>query len=506
MAIPVASLNASPQPLATADAPSATQRAASGDPFQTVLATATTQAQQTTATPEVAVTDDVTLATEEVEIAVDEVTDETLAGLLAFTAQVLTLPVNAAVAQVTGKTPETPTITTVPGEGGTRTRADQLALTSAQLPTTAIGVPTLPIPDQVNTSVANSTPELAPVAAPTSANAGQPVTPQTAVAVALRGGTSSIPAQAPIVVNLNPPVLAPVDPSVTNPPVAEPTAPLAPTAIPDAQVGDRPATTGDRFAAIASAGAQLTPTEAPRSGIFANAFDQEAAITPTVSAAVPVIMHEAVPSTGVPVTTEAVPLIVASRPLTAEAVRTVLPLKSDVRPTDEPTADEPSIATAPGVVATTPTPFVERSTPVTTSVSVQATPAAQIADAVVSQAQILERPGSVEFQMRLDPPELGRLQIRLVARGDEIHGQVLVADDAVRRMIESQLPELRQRLEASGVNVQTLNIATDPNTGGSRNPYQNESVPEFAPRSDAPAPAPRARINRATTSSLDVTV
>jgi flagellar hook-length control protein FliK len=82
---------------------------------------------------------------------------------------------------------------------------------------------------------------------------------------------------------------------------------------------------------------------------------------------------------------------------------------------------------------------------------------------------------------------------------------VLVADDAVRRMIESQLPELRQRLEAAGVNVQALDIATDPNTGGSRNPYQTESAPEFAPRTAA-APAPRARINRADAGSLDVTV
>ncbi len=131
----------------------------------------------------------------------------------------------------------------------------------------------------------------------------------------------------------------------------------------------------------------------------------------------------------------------------------------------------------------------------------------QVADAVVSQARVLERPGSVEFQMRLDPPELGQLQIRLVARGDEIHGQVLVADQAVRQMLESQLPELRQRLEASGVNVQSFNVAAD-TSGGNRNPYRD--TPEFAPlrtSTETSIAPPRARIGRAEVSStLDVTV
>jgi flagellar hook-length control protein FliK len=107
--------------------------------------------------------------------------------------------------------------------------------------------------------------------------------------------------------------------------------------------------------------------------------------------------------------------------------------------------------------------------------------------------------------MRLDPPDLGRVQIRLVTRGDEVHGQVLVANDAVRQMMESQMPDLRQRLEAAGVNVQRFDVSTDAGSGGNQNAYHGSAVPEFAPVA-APAAAPRARIGRIEAGSLDVTV
>ena len=90
----------------------------------------------------------------------------------------------------------------------------------------------------------------------------------------------------------------------------------------------------------------------------------------------------------------------------------------------------------------------------------------------------------------------------------KVHGRVLCASDAVRQMIESQLPELRQRLEAAGVNVQQFNVSTDPGSGGNQNAYRAAMLEEFAPRTAAtgtPA-APRARIGRVDAGSLDVTV
>jgi flagellar hook-length control protein FliK len=133
-------------------------------------------------------------------------------------------------------------------------------------------------------------------------------------------------------------------------------------------------------------------------------------------------------------------------------------------------------------------------------------PAAQVADAVVSHVQVSRKDGTVEFQMRLDPPDLGRVQVQLVSRGNEVHGQVIVASEAVRQVMESQLPELRQRLEAAGVNVQQFSVATDAGGGGGgRSPYPaDEPAAKAGPLPAATAAArPRAA---PTAGSLDVTV
>jgi hypothetical protein len=110
--------------------------------------------------------------------------------------------------------------------------------------------------------------------------------------------------------------------------------------------------------------------------------------------------------------------------------------------------------------------------------------------------------------MRLDPPDLGPVRVNLVSDGSELRGHVVVADDAVRRMIESQLPELRQRLEAAGVNVQRFDVTADPNAGGNRNPYRDAPPVPFEPGltpRPAAAPIPPVR-TRPAAGGLDVTV
>jgi hypothetical protein len=75
-------------------------------------------------------------------------------------------------------------------------------------------------------------------------------------------------------------------------------------------------------------------------------------------------------------------------------------------------------------------------------------------------------------------------------------------------MLESQLPELRQRLEAAGVNIQRFDVATDANSGGWRNPHR-EAASDFAQRVasvEAPVARPRPRTAPAGAGSLDVTV
>ncbi len=92
--------------------------------------------------------------------------------------------------------------------------------------------------------------------------------------------------------------------------------------------------------------------------------------------------------------------------------------------------------------------------------------AAQMCDAFVTHARVIVTGDTHEFQLRLDPPELGEVKVRVLATGDRIEARLVVSDDAVKRLIESQLPELRQRLEAAGVSVPTFDVSTD--GGGKR--------------------------------------
>jgi flagellar hook-length control protein FliK len=63
-----------------------------------------------------------------------------------------------------------------------------------------------------------------------------------------------------------------------------------------------------------------------------------------------------------------------------------------------------------------------------------------------------------------------------------VQAEVTVSSEAVRGMIESQLPELKQRLEAAGLTVSKFDVNTQ--TGGGSNPHR---TPNQANPWDPPA-------------------
>ncbi|MBY0456825.1 MAG: flagellar hook-length control protein FliK, partial [Gemmataceae bacterium] len=104
-----------------------------------------------------------------------------------------------------------------------------------------------------------------------------------------------------------------------------------------------------------------------------------------------------------------------------------------------------------------------------------------------------------------DPPQLGPVRIRLTADADGIHGQVVVSNDAIRRMIESQLPELRQRLEAAGVSVQNLDVSAGDTGRSAADTGTPTYGTDFAPASTRPGtPTTQARAAARSSGLLDV--
>jgi len=66
---------------------------------------------------------------------------------------------------------------------------------------------------------------------------------------------------------------------------------------------------------------------------------------------------------------------------------------------------------------------------------------------------------AVRFEMRLDPPELGRVTIRLEKSKGKVTVKLLVANEAARVAVERELPALQQSLEDAGVNLDQFDLS-----------------------------------------------
>lgn len=174
----------------------------------------------------------------------------------------------------------------------------------------------------------------------------------------------------------------------------------------------------------------------------------------------------------------------------------VLDEQRAVEPDATPFTTPQPVATPRGETPAAPTPPL----PQTTSPL-----ATQFADALVTHAQVVSRGGTHEFQMRLDPPELGEVKVRLIASGDRIQAEVLVGDDAVKRMIESQLADLRQRLEASGVQVSRFDVNTDAGGAGRQSRSWEGTAAGLFPTARTTAEPSRPRPTATVAGVLDVT-
>lgn len=261
--------------------------------------------------------------------------------------------------------------------------------------------------------------------------------------------------------------------TLAEPPIPVPVTPATPVRL-------DLSTPTDLRLATAGAGPQARPGPAPAGPEPASTF-ATALATATPSAQ---------PSTAPgPISADAVPIVPRLASETAAEIRaTALP----------PAPNAPAVAAEPQAVAV---PTAPRGT---------AEPVVQqIAEGFVTHARALASNDRTEFQLQLEPEHLGRVRIHLTATGDEVRGQLFVADDSVRRLIESQLPELRQRLESAGVSIQRFDVSTgstdsqagQPWRGGPPQHYEPGAVRQAIAPQRQPEPAPARSANR-----IDVTV
>ena len=317
------------------------------------------------------------------------------------------------------------------------------------------------------------------------------------------------------------------------------------TAAPPVAVGNRPGASSDRVATAQIAAEQLRPAPVPAAKGFASILASATAGGPTApvtsaSKSIPAAPTAQVASTAASVAAaipKTTPISVALAPPTTSLPNSVAaPVRVE---TASPIPTASTVRISPPVPgADLPLPTRDLDSPATNSVipltqlptspaglNIVDRPAAgaktevpsapeQIAQSVVSQVRVLNKDETVEYSIRLDPPDLGRVQIRLISTGDNLSAHVTVATDAVRQMMESQLPELRQRLEQAGVNATQIDVSTQTagqqagsGEGNSRWQDARQEYPFFRPP-DLPPALPRSRVavgSSGSGSRLDVT-
>lgn len=85
----------------------------------------------------------------------------------------------------------------------------------------------------------------------------------------------------------------------------------------------------------------------------------------------------------------------------------------------------------------------------------------QISDSV----QMSLRRGDKELVVRLNPPELGSVSVRLEEKGDVITGVLEVGRSETRREIEQALPQVLQSLQEAGVQIRRLDLTVTDQQG-----------------------------------------
>jgi flagellar hook-length control protein FliK len=83
-----------------------------------------------------------------------------------------------------------------------------------------------------------------------------------------------------------------------------------------------------------------------------------------------------------------------------------------------------------------------------------------------------------EIQLKLDPPSLGAVRLRVVTQGDSIRALIIADHHAVKQLIENNLPQLRDAINGQGLKVESFSVLV----GGQshqENPFANPDEKTF---------------------------
>ena len=98
----------------------------------------------------------------------------------------------------------------------------------------------------------------------------------------------------------------------------------------------------------------------------------------------------------------------------------------------------------------------------------------QLAHEIAERSPECASSGRCEFRMRLNPPDLGTVQVHLTATENSVTATLVVGDESAGQLLESQVQALRESLARVGVSLERFDVAHG--GGGARDQWQRRDA------------------------------
>jgi flagellar hook-length control protein FliK len=146
-----------------------------------------------------------------------------------------------------------------------------------------------------------------------------------------------------------------------------------------------------------------------------------------------------------------------------------------------PANDEPSTPQTPVVTLDlpTPSPVAHAQAPQSVTAPPPVSPEVRFAEVnhpnIVSDVRASLLPKGGTMQIRLDPPELGALQVTVEMRNGTVNATFQTSNDDATRLLSHSLGQLKSALESQGVNVDRIQVQQAPRDQNARNGEQQSN-------------------------------
>lgn len=87
--------------------------------------------------------------------------------------------------------------------------------------------------------------------------------------------------------------------------------------------------------------------------------------------------------------------------------------------------------------------------------------AEEVVSQIIQGSHVAVRDGAVEMKLRLEPAELGRVELKIVYEQNAINTHFVAESEAVKKIIETHLPQLRNALQESGLHADNFSVSVN---------------------------------------------